>query len=230
MPLIVGALLNNWLELRSDAFKIATLGRRPIPSRTDTIGAWLESLVLYCSCVHPTYPADLSVLAQSFITWLGALANAALVFLFNPQTGTFATGTSQVLNAKHTNILNATNAGAFPSAAEEPHIPLTSNGSLHPSGTPVMLAALLIALASSHGYLVVRVVVRHILERVLWKGSAEEGLVARAEMDVKDAWLAEHAEKKVEAFNLSNLYGEAGSGTFWVDEGLSLIQNTGKML
>lgn len=44
-PITVMALLNNWLELRSDAFKIATHVRRPLPSRTDTIGPWLDNLV-----------------------------------------------------------------------------------------------------------------------------------------------------------------------------------------
>ena len=39
------SLLNNWLELRSDALKITTHCRRPVPSRTDTIGPWLDSLV-----------------------------------------------------------------------------------------------------------------------------------------------------------------------------------------
>lgn len=39
------ALINNWVELRSDAFKIAKLGRRPLPSRTDSTGAWLQALV-----------------------------------------------------------------------------------------------------------------------------------------------------------------------------------------
>jgi hypothetical protein len=59
-------LVNNWLELRSDAFKITHHARRPVPSRTDTLGPWLDSL--------------------SFITWLGALNNTALIFLFNPAT------------------------------------------------------------------------------------------------------------------------------------------------
>ena len=42
---IVMALINNWLEMRSDAFKIATHFRRPIPIRTDSIGPWLDTLV-----------------------------------------------------------------------------------------------------------------------------------------------------------------------------------------
>ena len=68
------SLLNNWLELRSDAFKIAVHARRPIPSRTDTIGPWLDAL--------------------SFLTWLAALANSALVYLFRPADQCAAVGTT----------------------------------------------------------------------------------------------------------------------------------------
>lgn len=56
------SLLNNLIEARSDAFKIAVHVRRPIPVRTDTIGPWLESL--------------------SFLAWLSALTNSALVYMF----------------------------------------------------------------------------------------------------------------------------------------------------
>jgi len=208
------ALLNNWLELRSDAFKIASLGRRPIPSRTDTIGAWLESL--------------------SFITWLGALTNAALVFLFNPHTGTFASSTSHSLNANQsTNQFNATNAAAFPSSSEEPKIPLTSNDGLYATATPIMMTALLVALASSHAYLFFRAGVRHVLERALWRGSKEEEMVESAEREVKDAWLGEHP---VSSSSVEMRDGENGNGgdgaavTFWVDQGLGLIESASKTL
>ena len=56
------SVLNNYIEARSDAFKIAVHVRRPIPVRTDTIGPWLESL--------------------SFLAWLSSLTNAALVYMF----------------------------------------------------------------------------------------------------------------------------------------------------
>ncbi|KIJ58799.1 hypothetical protein HYDPIDRAFT_33812 [Hydnomerulius pinastri MD-312] len=61
-PVIV--LLNNYIEARSDAFKIVVHTRRPIPVRTDTIGPWLASL--------------------SFLTWLSALPNSALVYHLRP--------------------------------------------------------------------------------------------------------------------------------------------------
>lgn len=56
-------LINDWLELRTDAIKICIEMQRPVPWRADTIGPWLDSL--------------------SFLTWLGSLTSAALVYLFS---------------------------------------------------------------------------------------------------------------------------------------------------
>lgn len=55
-------LINNWIELRSDALKITLECQRPVPWRADSIGPWLDSL--------------------GFLTWLGSLTTAAIVFLF----------------------------------------------------------------------------------------------------------------------------------------------------
>ena len=59
------ALVNNYVELRSDAFKVAKHLRRPIPARADSIGPWLECL--------------------KNLTWIAALINPALVYMFNPR-------------------------------------------------------------------------------------------------------------------------------------------------
>jgi hypothetical protein len=59
-------LVNNWVEARSDAMKIASNCKRPIPWRADSIGPWLDSL--------------------GFLAWLGSLTSAALVFLFKNGT------------------------------------------------------------------------------------------------------------------------------------------------
>ncbi|QSZ30947.1 hypothetical protein DSL72_000506 [Monilinia vaccinii-corymbosi] len=56
-------LINNWIELRGDALKIALETQRPVPFRADSIGPWLDSL--------------------SFLSWLGSLSTAALVYLFS---------------------------------------------------------------------------------------------------------------------------------------------------
>ncbi|KAG0204523.1 hypothetical protein BGX28_003571 [Mortierella sp. GBA30] len=57
------AFVNNWVELRSDAAKISYNARRPIPSRTDTIGPWIDNLQL--------------------ITWFSSLTNASILYLFH---------------------------------------------------------------------------------------------------------------------------------------------------
>ncbi|KAH6856677.1 calcium-activated chloride channel-domain-containing protein [Chaetomium sp. MPI-CAGE-AT-0009] len=64
-------LVNNWVEARSDAMKIASNCQRPIPWRADSIGPWLDAL--------------------GFLSWLGSLISAALVFLFR-NGATLSTG------------------------------------------------------------------------------------------------------------------------------------------
>ena len=59
----VSFFINNWIELRSDAVKICVEMQRPTPFRADTIGPWLDSL--------------------GFLTWLGSISTAALVYLFS---------------------------------------------------------------------------------------------------------------------------------------------------
>ena len=58
------ACLNNWLEGPSDAFKLTTHMRKPIPVRVESIGAWLD-------CIRG-------------IAWVAAVVNAALVCLYHP--------------------------------------------------------------------------------------------------------------------------------------------------
>ncbi|KAK0735823.1 calcium-activated chloride channel-domain-containing protein [Apiosordaria backusii] len=60
-------LVNNWVEARSDAVKIAANSQRPIPWRADSIGPWLDAL--------------------GFLSWLGSVVSAALVYLFNKSGG-----------------------------------------------------------------------------------------------------------------------------------------------
>ncbi|KAF8323489.1 calcium-activated chloride channel-domain-containing protein [Cantharellus anzutake] len=188
----LSVLANNWVELRSDAFKITRLVRRPIPSRTESIGAWLDSL--------------------SFITWLGALINAALVYLFNPHFGTLS---SQSLTAKHTTASDTGLNSVFSSAS---------------SRNTIMIAALLTALASSHAYIGLRVVVRHVLERVMWKGSEEEKILEDFKVKLREAWLEEHGvvTSTGDGDEMKGISDSELSPSFWEDEGLAEIQSAAK--
>ncbi|KAI1203959.1 DUF590-domain-containing protein [Nemania serpens] len=59
-------LVNNWIELRSDAMKIAVGSQRPTPWRADSIGPWLNAL--------------------GFLSWAGSLVSSAIVFLFSGES------------------------------------------------------------------------------------------------------------------------------------------------
>lgn len=59
----VSFIINDWIELRSDAAKITLEMQRPVPHRADSIGAWVDDL--------------------GFLTWLGSITSAALVYLFS---------------------------------------------------------------------------------------------------------------------------------------------------
>ncbi|KAF9980128.1 hypothetical protein BGZ65_005518 [Modicella reniformis] len=56
------AFINNWIELRSDAAKICFHTRRPLPSRTESIGPWINNL--------------------EHLTWFASLTNASILYLF----------------------------------------------------------------------------------------------------------------------------------------------------
>jgi anoctamin-10 len=169
------ALINNFFEIRSDAFKITVHNRHPIPARTDTIGPWLEFL--------------------TFLTWLSALTNSALVYLFHlPDSG-----------------------HAF--ADTHHHI------------KDLLVTAVLIALASSHGFILLRVVVRHLVERLAWTGSPEVKASRKAETDFKEGYLC-ILEKEADGDGGGQdkvAPADAADEAFWqYDEGLEEIRRVMK--
>jgi anoctamin-10 len=145
------SLLNNIFEFPSDAFKIVTHFRHPLPQRTDTIGPWLDCL--------------------SFLAWLSALTNSALVYLFRPRGTATTTSTTRTSAA----------AAAVPAAG---HVE-TQRANMQ----EVLARTLFIALAASHGFILLRAVVRHVLEHVMWYGSEEKKRLDRAAREVKEQYV-----------------------------------------
>jgi anoctamin-10 len=178
MILAVMALINNVLEIRSDAFKIAVHNRRPIPIRTDTIGPWLDSL--------------------AFLTWLSALTNAALVYLYRPH--------AEVSFAVH-EIEGVDAHSVF-------------------ARSKLLLSALLIALAASHGYFIVRAMAQHIVERAMWRRSTEVAAVEESEKAVKEQYLRSLGEDDDDVISDKGDEGFSVFRTsFWAhDEGKEEIQ------
>ncbi|KAF7301208.1 hypothetical protein MIND_00685500 [Mycena indigotica] len=177
----VMALINNFFELRSDAFKLTVHVRRPLPVRTDTIGPWLDTL--------------------GFLTWLGALTNSALVYLFCPRNTCNSAGKTTVespIDRVHRHIMSMSKDSPTPDGSA--------------AARELLFNALLIALLASHGYIAVRAVVRHVLEKLLWSERAEvqtretsvtkarEVYLASLENDSNDTEKVDRTEEVVNGF------------------------------
>ncbi|KAG6918168.1 hypothetical protein DXG01_016153 [Tephrocybe rancida] len=208
----VMALLNNFLELRSDAFKMTVHNRRPIPVRTDTIGPWLEAL--------------------TFLSWLSALTNSALVYLFCPRSVNSCSATPDA----HTSQLDRVHQ----------HLIIGADSEGSAATKELLLTALLIAFAASHGYFFLRVIVRHVIERVFWKGSEEVKEREKDDREIKgkflqgylveDARKSEAAAQPDDAADATTVEARQGISTdadavfgFWDnDEGLEEISRVSK--
>lgn len=192
------AFLNNLLEIRSDAFKMTVHNRRPIPSRTDTIGPWLDAL--------------------TFLTWLGALTNSALVYLFSPQllSTSIAKSIPTLFAAVNESItVAAENASTLVqdniTTIVEEHLVSASGGQKLASAGPenwgvdgssspatmsatkeLLLKAALVSLIASHGFILVRLLIRHVVEKVFWRGSGEVEEREREDREVKLKFLKGH--------------------------------------
>lgn len=232
------AFLNNLLELRSDAFKMTVHNRRPIPSRTDTIGPWLDAL--------------------TFLSWLGALTNSALVYLFSPEllpspvsfsnvnvgTATFEANVSQALNNSKLAVeehLVMASGGLVPSSPSWGVDGSTSSATLSAT-KELLLKAVLVSLVASHGFVLVRLLIRHMVERVFWRGSREVEEREREDREVKMQFLKGNVAKrgtpkfvgevlieKEVGGELVDSDGATDSMEFWDhDEGVEEIQRISK--
>lgn len=163
--LLVMALVNNIFELKSDAFKMTVHFRRPVPTRTDTIGPWLDAL--------------------TFLTWLGALTNSALVYLFSPELlkSSPLPSTINVLQAEE-HLVGASGGNSSGDWGLDGSSDATYNATKE-----LLLKAVLMALAASHGYLILRGIIRHVVERIWWKGSREVQEREREERLMKEKFL-----------------------------------------
>lgn len=225
----LGGLINNFFEMRGDALKICVHTRRPVPLRTDSIGPWLEIL--------------------GFIAWLAAMSNSALVYLFqrSPEAHLPGHSTYEATMRSHLHPgggvdgakANITGSNLFYSLDPE-HAKRSSLSfsNLLPSFLPTsgpagaMVAALLVALASEHGYGIARAAVRHVLERALWKHSEEETLLKRREWEAKREAVAKaRLPTEKEQIPPTPAADTSVTENFWRQErdvGLHAIQSSGK--
>ncbi|KAL8277249.1 hypothetical protein RQP46_010318 [Phenoliferia psychrophenolica] len=223
----VWSFVNNFFELRSDAFKLTSQSQRPIPTREASIGPWLEVL--------------------GFITWFGALTNASLVYLYRPHLSHTSVTSSLLSSLSGTNltaVAGPTNGNGTICPTSNMHVAQNSSTSPVASIQATLFSALLVALATEHGYLVARVCVRFILERLSWRGSDADVRIRGATHELRKAYLDEMGlrEGPVKLAERSGKLDEAkvvddaeervkADGKFWgrQDGGLSEIRRRTKV-
>jgi anoctamin-10 len=135
---------------------------------------------------------------QSIISWIGAITNAALIYLFRP--------TAEL--AAHPQTPNPN----VPPYAGTSHLQTIINS--YTSHTtlrtilPTLIPLALVALAASHGFLILKWVVEGVVERLVWRGSKEELEVQRLRAKTHGV------EKKLEGLSKRS-GGEGLRGGFW---------------
>ncbi|KZT70878.1 DUF590-domain-containing protein [Daedalea quercina L-15889] len=143
-----------------------------------------------------------------FLAWLAFLTNSALVYLFRPLDHCKAIGTSLDHNHSHLASRNA-------------------------SPREILGAALLVALGASHGYFVVCITVRHVLERLMWRGTTEEREAESVETAVKEEYLKSLGVADVASAGVGEIAEadakEGEADPFWsYDEGLDELSRETK--
>ena len=207
----VFAMINNYVELRTDALKICKHVRRPVGDRVESIGSWLQTLV-GLEPANNVGKAD----NQSIIAWIGAVTNATLIYLFRPST----TLAAQTPNPE----IPATGSVYLHRIISEYDVSPTLKAIL-----PTLVPLVAIALAASHGYIVLHWVVEGITERLLWRGSEEEVEVQR--MGVRSSSGAkEEIRQKMNEVKGKRYKPDEVKGSFWNggQEGARAIGSVGK--
>ncbi|KAK4055391.1 hypothetical protein OIO90_003229 [Microbotryomycetes sp. JL221] len=175
-------------ELRSDAYKITHQVKRPIPVRETSIGPWLEAL--------------------SFLSWLSALTNAALVYLYRPLLSVPHPIAEQISKMTHVNVTIPQNMTSTLNAHVtridlasqginlQTNLVSNTNNNVVASVKQTLFAALLVALASEHAYLVLRGTIRWLLNQFKWLDSKPEQQIRKNQLQMKRNYLEEFNLKK----------------------------------
>ena len=117
---------------------------------------------------------------QGIIAWLGAVTNATLIYLFRP-----AHTLALASKTPNPNVL------PYPGSAHLANIVSSfSSSQTLQTVLPLLIPIGLLALAASHGFIVLRWVIEAVAERIWWRGSVEEVQVqkqkARTEGGVRE--------------------------------------------
>jgi anoctamin-10 len=144
--------------------------------------------------------------ALQTIAWLAALTNGALVYLFRPMADA---PRSTTLNEDHT--VTAEAVGRAPQTTRE-----------------LLVGAFALALLTSHGALLARVLIRHFLERALWRDDETVVEADQADKRSREEYMRSLGVNP-NAAKAEAVPPQTVEGTFWAnDEGVQEIRRDDK--
>ena len=179
----VMSVVNNFFELRSDAFKLVVNMRRPIPRRVESIGSWMSVL--------------------SHLAHLSFFTNYTMLFILD----------------------------ALKPDSENPH--------KSPCGAffdrmVLWLKAFFLALVYNYAFSFVPIIVRYVLERIMWQNSAEDVSIRRRLHQNRVALISrfeKYDTMKQTHTSVPTLDAASQPGSFWhpsSDTGVSYIASAAK--
>ncbi|CAH7688249.1 calcium-activated chloride channel-domain-containing protein [Phakopsora pachyrhizi] len=183
------SFVNNFFELRTDAIKLTKQSRRPVPIRSDSIGPWIDVL--------------------STLSWLGAIINSSLICLFKPsqkssidlklfsENSTLSPSVLQ-LNSKNSNESLKDQptriiANLFVSAIKDRR---GDEDQRNDRLNSILLSVLLPVFFSENAFLLLRFVVREIINRLMWNNSEAKIKQLKAEYELKQNFITNNLKKE----------------------------------
>lgn len=149
---------------------------------------------------------------QSIISWIGAATNATLIYLFRPST----------------TLRHQTPNPDLPQHGSVYLHQIVSQYDLSPTFQtilPTLIPLAAIALAASHGFIILRWIIEGLAERLLWRGSPEEAEVQRLTANVNAGQSKKIAELGKRKYDLESLRKGFWNGG---NEGAAAIGSIGK--
>ncbi|MBW0492558.1 hypothetical protein O181_032273 [Austropuccinia psidii MF-1] len=172
----VFSFVNNFFELRTDAIKLIKHSRRPVPTRCDSIGPWLDVL--------------------KALVWLGVIINAALVYLFKSSNHVLEPSLDSLNSSskKHQTLTRTSHvadlfAAALSKTKGNQCESKALNDGMFDRLSSILLSALIPMLISEHVFFVIRHMVREVIQRLLWKNSEAEVKQRKTDWELKQSFV-----------------------------------------
>lgn len=201
------AWINNIFEIRTDAYKLLFQTRRPIPTRSCSIGPFVRVL--------------------SVLSYIAAITNAGLVHLLRPRLIDLATATPEFITSLFLQKNGTTNSTTSPmvyaSRIESNEVGFSRS---------VLTSTFIFCIVTSQAYFITRAVIRYVLRHVNTASMVEREFRRNGIRIRKEYLNMSQTQEDVVVSAMETADGEA-DGDEWekesVEKGLELVKRKFKV-